>query len=219
MKLAVIGTFYQRHRNTLSLFRRVLEESTRAPDEFWVMCEGEDDVSYATQAAATIGASSSVHIQHLPTPRTPENKYAIIPYSNKINWALDHSNADVIVYLDNNSMPSPNKYKIMLGAMEEYHWKAVYCSQQRTGFKNEIFDNNSMISDAFLVLNYTQVMHQKTKDRWTLDMEWALPYDLADGLFWRSLHASLGPFFPCTDIGGEILDIHHIDSPKAVGLE
>jgi hypothetical protein len=39
---------------------------------------------------------------------------------------------------------------------------------------------------------------------------------MADGLFWRALHESLGVFYPA---GGKApLDFHHMPSPKAQGL-
>ena len=57
------------------LMRRVLEESTRKPDEFWVMCETEKDAELALP-----WKSDRTRVVVLPTPRIGE-QYQIIPYS------------------------------------------------------------------------------------------------------------------------------------------
>ena len=207
--LAVIGTFYGRHDRTEALVRRVME-STRPPDEFWVMCESDEDARYVPRMW------KALHVQVLPTIMR-DGKYAEIPYSRKINWALDRTRADLIVYLDNGSMPDREKYELMAAALEEHpDWGAVYCGQHRTGHLDVLAHAGDVIEDAYCVLNYTQVMHRRTEDRWTLDMQYAAPMDLADALFWRSLHASLGAFHPVA--AGRLLDEHHIESAKAVGL-
>jgi hypothetical protein len=215
-KLALIGTFYQRRERTEMLLNRVLVESTRPPDEFWLICEEEADASpaYAWQYTQQ---HPGLIIHVLPTPLTNAGKYDIIPYSNKINWALDHTDADYIVYLDNNSTPHIQKYALMLSALEQNpEWGAVYCSQNRTGFRVEQWLSDRIVNDAYCVLNYTQVMHKKTADRWDLDMQWADP-DLADARFWRSLHSSLGSFHPVL-LGEEMLDEHYVPDRKAVGI-
>jgi len=230
-KLAVIGTFYQRHFNTYRLLKRVIEESVKAPDEFYIMCEGEDDTQVAYEAYAKLENIAkergvNVIIQHLPTPRNSDGRYAIVPYSNKINWALDRTACDYIVYLDNNSTPHINKYELMFNALENNpEWNAVYCNQHRTGYRTELWHANYVIHDAFCVLNYTQVMHKLTKDRWTLEMQYAVPNDIADGMFWRSLHKSLGSFYPAVVNERaafeyvEMLDEHYAESVKAVGVD
>lgn len=215
-KLALIGTFYQRRNKTLELLNRVLKESTRSPDEFWMMCEDEEDAAVADGWEKSY---NNLHIKVLNTPCNEDGSYKVIPYSNKINWALDHTDADFITYLDNGSMPHPRKYEVMVGALDRPGIGAVYCSQTRTGttYGGMIMMPEYPISDAYSVLNYTQVMHRKTDDRWDLDMQWAVPYDLADAKFWRKLHASLGDFYPAW-LGEEILDEHRIDGLQAVGL-
>lgn len=218
--LAVIGTFYQRHDNTLPLFKRVLEESVLKPDEFWVMCEGEDDVQVAITAYSNIlkDFNTDVHIEHLPTPKNSANRYTIIPYSNKINWALDHTSSDYMVFLDNNSMPHIRKYELMKKALDDNSdWGAVFCSQERTGIKYDLWTYDKPLGDAYCILNYTQVMFRRSPARWTLNMQYADPNDLADALFWRELHRELGAFYPVI-LDNEMLDSHHIDSLKAVGL-
>lgn len=217
--LAVIGTFYKRHENTGRLFQRVLYDSTRKPDEFWVMCEGEDDVHVAQEVwGAWDYWLTETHIEHLPTPRDESGHYTVIPYSNKINWALDRTEADYIVFLDNNSMPHENKYQIMVDALDAHpEWGAVYCTQHRTGFQDVVYTAAGAVDDAYCKLNYTQVMFRRNSARWSLDMGHASPNDVADGIFWRSLHAIFGPFYPVAP--REVLDTHHIESLKAVGVE
>jgi hypothetical protein len=205
LKLAVIGTFFERYDQSRDCIRRVLE-STKQPDEFWIMCETEEDAANARQVIKD-------GIVVLRTPTT-DGEYSVIPYSNKINWALDHSKADLFVYLDNGSMPHKDKYNIMYKTLvDNPDWQAVYCSQHRTGFQDLVHLAEEPIPDPYAKVNYTQVMHRKTNKRWTLDMQHATPNDLADALFWRSLETTFYPV-PTTDI----LDVHNMESEKASGL-
>lgn len=222
MKLAVVGTFFGRHSNTFPILRRLLE-CTRIPDECWLMCETEMDAAVVYEAYHELYELEVVdampewlHVQVLPSPSV-DGVYAVIPYSNKINWALDKTEADAVVYLDNNSMPSAEKYDVMLSALEARpEWGAVYCTQKRTGFQPTVAVADALVVDGYCAVNYTQVMHRVTADRWTLDMANADP-DLADALFWRSLHSSLGPFWPVG--GARVHDTHHMPSPAAHGLK
>ena len=216
-RLAVIGTFYGRHERTADLMRRVLIESRRRPDEFWVMCEGTDDaravLEWAGEADELVLGPMRLHI--LPTPKDGD-RYLVIPYSNKINYALDRTECDYIVYLDNGSMPHRDKYASMASALDKHpEWGAVYCGQRRTGVVTYDAHAHEPEPDAYCKLNYTQVMHRRTAARWDLDMKWADP-DLADARFWRALHPDLGPFIPVAP--GRLLDDHHIEAYKAVGL-
>lgn len=150
----------------------------------------------------------------LPTPKK-NGVYTVIPYSNKINWALDRIGyGDAVVYLDNGSMPGEDKFEAMLAALEDYG--AVYCTQRRTGYNEDVNVAEHVVTDAYCVLNYTQVMHRYTTDRWPTDMSYARPNDLADATFWRYLHVTLGDFHP---VGPKVHDEHHIPSPTAQGLE
>lgn len=213
MRLALIGTFFRRFEQTPRLLERVYTDSTRPPDEFWLMCEDAEDEARARAAVSLPVPGLRIH--RLATPRA-EGRYRVIPYSHKINWALDRTDADAVVYLDNGSMPSPRKFEVMLRALESHpEWGAVYCSQRRTGFRDEDSLALEVVPDAYCVLNYTQVMHRRTADRWPLEMSYANP-DLADAVFWRRLHGSLGPFHP---VGPEILDEHHMEGAAAQGLE
>lgn len=218
MRLAVIGTFFRRYEESRAAIRAVLE-STRVPDEFWIMCETDEDHDNACLAVEEVGpVKCRVEVIHLPTKRLSNGSYAVIPYSNKINYALAASDADAYVYLDNGSLPHSRKYEIMLATLEAFpEWGAVYCAQHRTGYCDQYSWADRIVPDAFCVLNFTQVMHRKSPMRWDLDMHYALPNDIADALFWRKLHAYLGDFYPAfTDF---VLDEHHIPSSAANGLE
>ena len=215
MKVSLIGTFYERHERTRELLRRVYEESTRPPDEMWLMCEGAKDYEVATKAARP--SYKGLIIMEWPTPRTANGDYAILPYSYKINYALDNTNADAIVYLDNGSMPHPRKYELMAAELEVHpEYGAVYCSAYHTGIDEVFRQATQVVEDAYCVLNFTQVMNRPTADRWTLDLNNGRPYDLADALFWRSLHKNLGSFYPVKF--DKVLDVHRIEGYQAVGL-
>jgi len=205
---------YKRHDKTLPLLESVLS-SSRVPDELWIMCEASDDAEVALDALHKIGAKG-VGVTVLNTPMI-NGKYEVIPYSHKINWALDRTLADIICYIDNGSFPSVDKYKVMSQALEENpSFGAVYCSQQRSGTDNRTSWADSICNDAYTVLNYTQVMHRRTPDRWNLDMRNSNP-DVADAIFWRDLHKSIGSFHPVD--GARIHDWHQIESYAAQGTE
>lgn len=201
---------YGRHQNTYPLIERVLT-SSKIPDEIWIMCEGQDDFDVASAALDKLWRVNVTPIL-LPTPRDGD-RYAVIPYSNKINYALDRTKADAIVYVDNGSMPSETKFEVMLKALlDNPDWGAVYCTQKRTGYREEVHTASGIIPDGYCVLNYTQVMHRPTGVRWTTDMRNANP-DLADAIFWRDLG---GPFHPVD--GDTVHDTHHMNSAAAEGV-
>ena len=221
MRLAVIGTFHLRHENSFALMHRLFVDSTKKPDEAWLMCEDYSD-RVAIQMALhelyemdLIGPMiPGLKVLAHPTPRNDNGGYQMIPYSRKINWALDRTQADAVVYLDNASMPSSYKYEKMLSALEANpDWGAVYCGQQRLGMTEMFSPADAVVGDAYCNLNYTQVMHRKTADRWPTDMQFANP-DLADATFWRMLHVSLGDFYPVEGLD----DWHRIDGPAAQGV-
>lgn len=214
-----------KHENTFPLMHRVLVASTRTPDEFWVVCETEEDVRVVQYAIVDLielelldGFPDCLRLVHLPTPASStaaSAAYDVIPYSHKINYALDLSEADAFVYLDNGSIPAPEKYEVMAAELARGHY-SVYCTQERTGFARTTFGLQGAISSPFCVLNFTQVMHGRTPARWSLDMRDANP-DIADGKFFVDLVSLHGPIFPA---GGEaILDFHHIPHPAAAHLQ
>lgn len=216
MRVGLIGTFHGRLDATEGLVKRILEESTRRPDDIWLLGEDTEDTMALNAAVKPYGRVGGLRIVTEPTPRDEYGVYEEIPYSRKINLALDHMPSDVFTYLDNGSLPHREKYERMAAALEENpDWGAVYCSQMRTGMRYEFSAATSPVPDAFCVLNYTQVMHRRTDERWPLDMALADP-DVADGVFWRRLHYQLGPFMPVASRA--TLDEHYIPDAKAVGV-
>jgi cellulose synthase/poly-beta-1,6-N-acetylglucosamine synthase-like glycosyltransferase len=211
-RVAVIGTFYQRHDNTEPIMRRLYRESTRKPDEAWIMCEDLDDFEVAKQAKRKFRAGKTCRIVHHPTEKNGK-RYAVIPYSNKINWALDQTDADYIVYLDNASMPHPQKIELMAAALDENPtWAGVYCAQIRQEGQKP-FPADKIVHDGYCAVNYTQVMHRRGPQRWPTDVRYATP-DLADAMFWRQINEERGPFHPVApDL---VLDEHHITGHDAV---
>lgn len=205
MNLAVIGTFYRRYENTLPLLERVFD--CPGISELWLMCETPKDreVVYSALTLLERYHDDSVQVHLLPTPGAPN--YDVVPYSLKHNFALDRSAADAFCYLDNSSMPESDKYDVMLAALEEHDWGAVYCAQQRTGYDEGINYPGVPVPDGFCVLNHTQVMHRASDARWPLEIEKA---GLGDAFFWRELHARFGPFHP---VGPDVLDHHHQPHP------
>lgn len=208
LRFALIGTFFERYRQSQLCLEQVFKSSW-LPDEFWVMCETPEDATNARKIT-----KRRANIVVLPTPRDEAGNYEIIPYSHKINFALDYAQADVFAYLDNGSIPHPDKYKLMIQALEAHpKWQAVYCSQHRTGFQDLVHKATEPIADPYAKVNYTQVMHRKTDVRWTTDMQWATPNDLADAIFWRDLNCT---FYPVKS--AHVLDIHEMQSERAAGL-
>jgi hypothetical protein len=210
LRLAVIGTFYKRYDKTIPLLRRIYLESTRKPDESWLMCETQDDRDCLEAAAKDIGYQPGLRIVQLETPRDG-GRYMEIPYSRKINWALDHTSADCIVYVDNNSMPDRDKFKVVMDGLEKHG--AVYVTQHRTGYRDEYHRAQDVIEDGYCQVNYTQVAHRVGPARWPTDMQWAEP-DLADANYWRELHKFAGSFHPVGD-PEVVLDVHEIGGSAA----
>ena len=221
--LAVIGTFHGRHEKAFPLMHRLFVDATRKPDEAWLMCENESDADSLRRAFRELtelelldGQPDQARIVVLPTPRYRDGSCVYVPYSRKINAALSVIGSDLVVYLDNGSIPGPDKYRVMALALEQHpEWGAVYCGQHRTGYLDEKFYASEVIERANGRLNYTQVMHRRSPDRWSTDMKHAKP-DIVDGLFWDAINARFGPIYP---VGGDRLhDFHHMPSPHAEGL-
>jgi spore maturation protein CgeD len=143
--------------------------------------------------------NTDVHRYSLPTPRDEWGVYEVIPYSLKINYALDRTRADYVTYLTDDSLPEPGKYEAMVKALDENpEWGAVYVGQRRNGSEHRA---GGIVEDAFAKLDHTQVCHRLTADRWPLNPSFMR---LGDAHFWRALHVSLGAFYP---IPGPILDV------------
>jgi hypothetical protein len=126
VKLAVIGTFYGRHQNSLPLLKRLYVDSTYTPDEAWLVCETPPDALSLYHAYNVLYETEM--LDRWPTASlslvVPTRK-PVIPYSNKINWALDRTHCDTIVYLDNGSMPDPEKYETMYGDQPSGRWRRL----------------------------------------------------------------------------------------------
>lgn len=183
-RLAVIAPLYgQRAAGNLPRIRAALAAQTRPPDEVWWMVE---DVP---------GFPLRKNRWNVPTPRDGD-RYAVIPYSFKQNFALDRTDADYIAYLTDDSWPAPEKYERMVRALDENpEWGAVYCSQEYA--EGQVRVAGDVMYDAHCRVDHTQVMHRRTADRWPLEMGDLM---LGDALFWRRLHASLGPFYPVIEV-------------------
>jgi hypothetical protein len=190
--LAVIATLYgQRAIDNLPRLLDAWAAQTRQPDEVWWMTEG---ISPEIMAGLPAG-----EVVSLPTPRNADGTYAVIPYSWKINYALGRTTRDYVTYLTDDSWPGPEKYERMVRALDENPtWGAVYCTQEFEPGVNRVA--NEEVGDAHCRVDHTQVMHRLTPDRWPIDIG---DIQLGDAIFWRRLHASLGPFYP---VGPEPLD-------------
>jgi hypothetical protein len=189
-RLAVIAPWHGRHANTEPILRRVLLESTRPPDELWIVVEDDEDARAVMRACDVLGIDlPRLHV--LPTPRLENGDFAVIPYSLGTNYALDRTDCDYIAYLTNDSMPEPRKYELMTRALAENpEWNVVYCGQRRNG--ND-YPPRGVLDSAFTVLDHTQVMHRRSDVRWRLAMADIL---LGDAYFWQDLG---GPYYPVGD--------------------
>lgn len=206
-KLAVIVTLYgQRSIDNIGRVAKALRASTRIPDELWLLYEGEEGWDAAANLADHIVGWCSPHaafptgwnyptMAEVKTPRNEDGTYAEIPYSRKINYALDHTEADYIAYLTDDSWPAPEKYERMVAALDENpEWGAVYCSQDYGGVLRVA---DLLMSDAHCRVDHTQVMHRRTEDRWPTDIA---DITVGDANFWRRLHASIGAFYPINEV-------------------
>lgn len=211
MRLCVIGTFYRRYDESRAAIKAVLA-STRVPDEFWLMCETLEDLRNALEALPS-PHPPCIHLGLLPTPKLSDGRYALVPFSNKINYVLDRSQCDLFAYLDNWSHPSPLKYELMAQAAEGANM--VYCTQTRTGYGPHTMVADKEIEEPCSVLNWTQVMHRKSPVRWSLKMSDAMPTDLCDAVFFDNLQIFFSgeTFKPVQST--EALDYHHLSTTAA----
>lgn len=219
LRLAVVAPFHGRHAATKKLLKRLLVESTRQPDELWIIAGDQKDYDVVEKAMDPLWPPNLILELH-ETPRDAKGKYLEIPYSRCINHVLDKSGADVFCYLDNGSMPHPEKYRVMMDQLErEPVGAGVYVTQHRTGYLDEIHYADKVIANGYGQVNYTQVAHFRSVDRWPLEMAHANP-DLADAIFWSRLNDRMGAFYPATLDGDPsvVLDDHHMPSPAAAGI-
>lgn len=189
MSLAVIATFHRRWDKWPALLERVMVESTRPPDELYVVVEDGEDYAHLDCPDSRV----IVHI--LPTPTRDDGKWTEIPYSRKINWALDRTDCDLIAYLTDDSLPHPDKYEVMASVLESHiEYGAVFCQQD---YDLGIRGGSEPIEDAYCVLDHTQVMHRLTEDRWPTEIR---DIRTGDAIFWRRLHERVGPFYPVPEV-------------------
>lgn len=183
--LAVIVTAYaERGAKALPGILRALDRSTRRPDEVWLMTE---DIP------------PEPGLIDLPTPRDEDGRYAVIPYSLKINFALDRVTTDYVGYVTDDSLPDEHKYERLVAALDANpEWGVVFSSQLRNGAV--VNAANRVVADAVCVVDHTQVVHRRSEDRWPLDVG---EIRMGDAAFWRSLHARFGSFYGV----GDALDI------------
>lgn len=193
-KLAIIATLYgQRSLDNAERLSHAVRRQVREQDELWLMYEGDEGFRAALEICGPVaGACIPVEVA---TPRDANGQYAIIPYSAKINHALDRTEADYIAYLTDDSWPAPEKYERMAAALDENpEWGAVYCAQD---YGDAVRPAVDVMHDAHCKVDHTQVMHRLTADRWPLDMT---DITVGDAIFWRRLHASLGAFYPVNEV-------------------
>ena len=186
-KVSAILTLYNRPHNV----KRVAEAwSAAGPDELWILGEGK-----IMQEVYRQEWPDWLHIRDLPTPRDTNGRYLVVPYANKINYALDRTTCDYITYGTDDSWPAFDKLKLMAAALDANpEWGAAYCEQswQSPDGAESHRGNMGVVSNAYAVIDHTQVMHRRGTSRWSLDGD----IRLGDALFWQELHKEFGPFYP-----------------------
>ena len=189
MTVAAIVTLYNRPHNVPRV-AAAWDAQTKRPDELWVLAEGK-----IMQEIYRSEWYDWRHMRDLPTARNPDGTYAVVPYAQKINYALDRTACDYIIYGTDDSFPAPDKVERMSAALDANpDWGVVYCGQSwRSPDGNEGHRGDmGPVANAHSVIDHTQVMHRLTADRWALDSD----IRLGDAAFWMKLHASLGAFHP-----------------------
>jgi hypothetical protein len=188
--LVVIGTFYNRP-SRIPMLARALREQTRQPDICVLIGETAADAA----ALAKESWPGETLIAILPTP-IENDRYLVLPYSRKINAALDLVSgcADLVTYVTDDSLPAREKYERMEREIYESGAGVVYCTQDRGG--GNLMWASEIIRDAWCVVDHTQVMHRfSPRVRWPVLPEEA-DIRLGDAWFWRRLHAEFGSFYP-----------------------
>jgi glycosyltransferase involved in cell wall biosynthesis len=200
-RLAVIGTFHRRPW-AIPRIAEALRAQTRKPDELWLLWDDEDDLNALCDLLIDMD-DLGVHVYLERVTPSPD----AIPYSDKINRALDWTLADNIAYLTDDSLPHPDKYRLMVEKLDQGHG-AVYCSQdygRADGpdhwLAGGTHQGNRMAlepeTDPYCRVDHTQVAHARSDDRWPLDRTYMR---LGDAMFFRQLAASMGPFQPIPEI-------------------
>jgi hypothetical protein len=198
--LAVIFTVYNRPW-ALAPIVRALEGQSRQADEIVVACERFADFTAAHEAMRGM-----VNTLWIVAPEAGQNPLGVV-----INYALDRTDADYIAYLTDDSLPHPDKYRLMAEALDENpDWGAVYCTQDYgTAESPEAwlaaagrYDGSRRTaseptSDPFTRVDHTQVMHRRCEARWPLSYD---DRKLSDAHFFKALVEEVGPIYPVPDV-------------------
>lgn len=199
-RVAMLATFYRRPELVAPVAAAVRAQ-TRSPDELWLLCETEADEALLAAEQWPIAP----RLIRLDCPRDASGRPIANPLAVELNYALDRTSADYILYVPDDSLPNPRKIEHMAAALDAHpEWGAVYCGIVQTlpaGSEPRICRADTIVEDAYLVLDMVQVMHRRTDDRWPRDMSLIR---ICDAHFWRRLHTRLGAFYPVD----ELLDAH-----------
>ena len=197
--LAVLITLGSRPENVPSMVAGLRAQTTQDFTAVW-LCETEDMAQTVRDVCAMFEVveprQHALHIYVRETPRDADGRYAVVPYSYKVNLGLDEMDCPFVTYMTDDSHPRPEKYEAMIRALRGGA-KVVYVGQVRNG---TAYDANGPVPDAFCKLDHTQVAHVATDARWPEGID---KMTLGDAYFWRELHARYGAFEP---VPGGILD-------------
>lgn len=198
--LSVVATFYRRPL-LVPRIAQSIREQTRKPDLLWLVYE--DPADGDALRAADWGAEHRI-LRYTPTAGN-------LAVSDAINMALDRDGSDLVTYLTDDSLPYPEKYERMAGALDAHpDWNAVYCSQafgsaaSAESWLECTYHSYSGVRTAhdpqptpFCVVDHTQVMHRATKVRWPVDLA---SRRYSDGMFFNELVRAGGPLMPVPDL-------------------
>jgi spore maturation protein CgeD len=198
--LAVIFTAFNRPW-ALDSIAHALANQTLFPVTILAPCEREEDAS----AVASKLFFSSLDLWMLEPPKS------VNALGYVINDALDYTDADYITYLTDDSLPHPDKYRLMAQALDENpDWGAVYCSQDYGSVESPEawlaaagrYDGSRRTareptSDPFTRVDHTQVMHRRCEARWPISYD---DRKLSDAHFFKALVEEVGPIYPVPDV-------------------
>jgi len=203
-RLAAIGTFYRRPW-AVPRIAQFVREQTRPPDELILTYEDADDGKALRAAKWGVSRTTILSVGRL-VPRDEHGRFTEIAPCIAINAALDLTDADYITYLTDDSLPLPDKYRQMHGALREHG--AVYCSQDygsvgspeewlAGGGSSGLRRADHVESDPFCRVDHTQVAHRSSPDRWPTSMQFLR---FSDGEFFKALVVRFGGLYPIPDI-------------------
>lgn len=218
--IAVICPVHRRFENTFPLLHRLLVATTVKPAHVFWLCEDSDDTLVALEAVEELSRVghdlSPLRVWTVPTPHDTNGKLTVVPFSHKINVALDVLEMEKfeggVVYCDNSSFPSVDKLEVIAHGLVDH--PQVYITQRRTGYAGDhVHPADTVLESGYCATNFTQVGHRfPVKARWSLKLEDAYPTDLCDAWFFRHLSEEFeDKLYP---VGGLVVhDEHHMESP------